>query len=651
MIANSNTNTYTHINNLGNIANNKTIKLLDYQREHFTILKRALENHSRAIDASDTGTGKTPVAVKLCVELNLIPWVICPKSVISPWIRTIESAGIVNYYVGTYEKLYASQKFVRLNNSDEFVWQFDSHPELMSNQKYLFIYDEAHKCKNLDTLNCKILLSLSKLNVKILLLSATIIDKPSHFIPFGIVLKLYSNYIEGNNWMSDLISTQKNPNLLLAVHNEIFGKYASRMRIDDTHGIFKNNVVYWEGIQMNNYWEIDLKYDKINLLLEQKKLDKINKKKSSNSNKSNKFNFVESDGSEENIEQLELNELNEPNEPNEPNKPNKPIELIDLNNLELVADDIINLDEPTNKIKKIKKNNKIDKIDKIDELVDKIEDDELPDNLGKKNYTLARLTMLRMEIELLRVDKIIEMTNKFIRENKSVVIFVNYVRTITELAERLNCNCIIWGKQTLKERTDAIDNFCSDKSRIIICNIQSGSAGISLHDTIGIYPRISIISPTWSAQDLLQSLGRIHRAMGKTNCEQYIIYCKGTVEESVGNVIKNKINNIRSFNDGRKKLKNDNMENILKTDLTRKKKIQEINEYIYKTNDFDSIQSRILRLENSIQTLNKELKTYPNNSNNFKECTYRINKVQMELDFNLKKMNESISLLMTNDFN
>ena len=259
------------------------------------------------------------------------------------------------------------------------------------------------------------------------------------------------------------------------------------------------------------------------------------------------------------------------------------------------------------------------------------------------------MQILRQEIEFLRVETIHAQTLKYLNQGKSIAIFVNFTHTINKLSKLLNCDCIIWGSQTLTERTKSINDFCSDKSRIIICNIQSGGNGISLHDTIGTFPRVSIISPTWSAQDLIQVLGRIHRAMGKTDCEQLIIFCKGTIEESVGNVIKNKINNIRLFNDGDKKLKKDNMELILNNELNKKKKKEEASEYIYKTNDFDSIQYRIDRFESELEKVKNELKRYYLNSNEYKECEYRIQKVKKELDYNLKKLNETVDSLLLLD--
>ena len=63
------------------------MKLLDYQIEHAEKIKSAILKHSRAIDASETGTGKTYVSIFVCNKLNLTPFVICPKSVKNTWTK------------------------------------------------------------------------------------------------------------------------------------------------------------------------------------------------------------------------------------------------------------------------------------------------------------------------------------------------------------------------------------------------------------------------------------------------------------------------------------------------------------------------------------------------------------------------------------
>ena len=173
--------------------NEVNFDLLEHQKIHCINIKNSIIKHSRALDTSDTGTGKTFVSVKLCKELNLIPWVICPKSVISSWNNVIKKAKIKKFYIITYEQLILSTNLIEkksVHGVDEYDWKFESNDMFKDKQKekYLFIYDEAHKCKNLKTINSKILVSLSKYPVKIILLSATIIDKPLYFIPLIIIL-------------------------------------------------------------------------------------------------------------------------------------------------------------------------------------------------------------------------------------------------------------------------------------------------------------------------------------------------------------------------------------------------------------------------------------------------------------------------------
>jgi len=116
--------------------------------------------------------------------------------------------------------------------------------------------------------------------------------------------------------------------------------------------------------------------------------------------------------------------------------------------------------------------------------------------------------------------------------------------------QRLKTKCIITGKINKKEVQKNIEMFQNDKERIIICNIKAGGIGISLHDINGIYQRISLISPCYSAVDLVQVLGRIHRAGSKSIAIQKLIFCAGTVEEEINKKVQKKIQNIQTINDG-----------------------------------------------------------------------------------------------------
>ncbi|NBQ65785.1 MAG: hypothetical protein EBT95_09730, partial [Verrucomicrobia bacterium] len=74
--------------------------------------------------------------------------------------------------------------------------------------------------------------------------------------------------------------------------------------------------------------------------------------------------------------------------------------------------------------------------------------------------------------------------------------------------------------------------------------------GVSLHDENGIRPRSSLICPTYSAIDLKQALGRIHRAGAKSKAVQRIIFAADSIEETVMKKVKAKLKNIETLNDG-----------------------------------------------------------------------------------------------------
>src|SRR5579872_2488313 len=78
-------------------------KLLKYQLPHFYQLEEILQNEKCAIDASDTGTGKTYVAIALAYILGKNPFIICPKSVIPNWISVAKILGVELFGIANYE--------------------------------------------------------------------------------------------------------------------------------------------------------------------------------------------------------------------------------------------------------------------------------------------------------------------------------------------------------------------------------------------------------------------------------------------------------------------------------------------------------------------------------------------------------------------
>jgi superfamily II DNA or RNA helicase len=191
----------------------------------------------------------------------------------------------------------------------------------------------------------------------------------------------------------------------------------------------------------------------------------------------------------------------------------------------------------------------------VKELVDKlyegisIQKDKLQygvteNNETKKASALREIAFKREKIENLKADIMFEQAHSYYESNMSIVIFVNYRSTHSKICDAFKKQLIeyvdIHGGQSLTERGNAIDMFQRNEVRIMISMTQAGGSSISLHDTAGSFPRVSIISPSYSMIELVQVLGRIKRSGGKSHTIQKIVYCSGTCEEHIAKTMRQK---------------------------------------------------------------------------------------------------------------
>jgi superfamily II DNA or RNA helicase len=443
-------------------------KLLPYQVKHAETLCSILLTKCRALDLSQTGTGKSYVSAAICASLNLRPLIISPKSLITMWPRVLQEYGVKPYGVANYEMIQNGKYMVegkqetcpfikevgvprsdkdtivneyksKKDSTDQFVsYKWSDIPDDM-----ILIFDEAHRCKNPRTYNSMLLHTAAETKMKILLLSATLADKPETFILPAFVLGLANTCQGAKHWLSKL--RHEYESIMAGVHHKIYPDFASRMKVRDAEvqNLFPDNKIMANCYEMENAEEIEAQYD-------------------------------------------------------------------------LIEKEMI----------------------------------KLRDKESRANNVLSRILYARMRIEQLKVPTFVKIAKQELNKGKSVALFVNFNETMNTLMSELNTTCVIKGSQTNKQRDISIDKFNQDLERVIICNIQSGGVGISLHDTIGNHARVSIISPTWSAQDILQVLGRVYRANAKTPVEQKIIFCQGTIEEQICKNMSRKITNIAQLNDG-----------------------------------------------------------------------------------------------------
>jgi superfamily II DNA or RNA helicase len=179
--------------------------------------------------------------------------------------------------------------------------------------------------------------------------------------------------------------------------------------------------------------------------------------------------------------------------------------------------------------------------------------------LEERGYTeciLAEIMKARRRAELLKVNTFVELATEAYHAGNSVCIFVNFVDTLNAIKSRLikkfggNLVSDVFGGQKKLDRKVSLAKFQSDVSRFMVSNIQAGGVSVNMHDMNGIYPRVSYISPCYSAVLFMQVTGRTYRNGAKTDCLQYVVFCKNTIEEPVCYKLKGKVRCLNLLNDG-----------------------------------------------------------------------------------------------------
>lgn len=238
-------------------------RLRPFQTEHARRLARYLLVNRGALDASDTGTGKTFVAAWIAAALKAVPLVICPKSVKHDWATAMQFMGtqaeIVNYerargYTKKGEKGSSSQWGFEQACGTGSRWVWRSGYELM-------IFDEVDRCGGMTSLNSKMLIAARRQARHVLCLSATAAEDPRQLKALGFTLRLFtldrfkywllSNGCKPGIWGGfDFLGASPNPlkrekgrAAMLKLHTDIFqGGKGARMRKSEIPGFPKTQI-------------------------------------------------------------------------------------------------------------------------------------------------------------------------------------------------------------------------------------------------------------------------------------------------------------------------------------------------------------------------------------------------------------------------
>ena len=169
---------------------------------------------------------------------------------------------------------------------------------------------------------------------------------------------------------------------------------------------------------------------------------------------------------------------------------------------------------------------------------------------GKTGAILALEMAYREWLEKFKAKLFLDLAAEYHEKGCAVAIFVNFTSTREKLLRHLEGSVSLHGQQTTAERDASVAAFCSNRAPYLVAQIRAGGVGVSLHDTTGDHPRVTFFSPSYSAYDMQQALGRVHRVTGLGKSWQYIVYVAGTVEEKICEAVNSKISCISALNDG-----------------------------------------------------------------------------------------------------
>lgn len=467
--------------------------LLPYQPDHVKKLLYAFHNNNgKVLDGSDTGTGKTFCSIAMALELKKKIFVICPKSVIPSWIAAMKHFGI-------------SEDNINKEGADHFILNYG----LLRIGKYIHMrystrtaYYRKHKLPKLmyDKVNCPFLTYT-----------------PGH-------KRKYENY----EWNL--------PDDYLIIYDEVHRcknrKTANTATIiaakDAGCNILGMSATIAEDpMKLNGLGYVFGLYETI--------WDFYDWAREHGCDQTGYNGSWEFQGNPKFMKKIHNNIYYQ-------NKRGARMAISDLKELfpeTQITSEIYNMGANATKIQKA-----------YDDMEKELKELSRRSASDYRACVLTLLLRARQKVELLKVPTFVEMIEDYVESGNSVAVFVNFNQTIDALVEKLNTKCVIRGGQNAEDRQYWIEQFQADKQRIILCNINAGGVGISLHDLHGKHPRVAIISPTFSAQDLLQAKGRIWRAGGMSIAIQRIIFCANTIEESICSSIKSKIHNLNLLNDG-----------------------------------------------------------------------------------------------------
>lgn len=221
-----------------------------------------------SLDASDTGTGKTYVALQLVKDLGCRPLIVCPKAVISSWKRVAKDLGVDPLVVINPEKLKTGKTpWLKKTGKKSFVWTIPDKDTTM------LLFDEVHQFGAPDSQNSHILAAAKSTGCRVHCMSATLAETPLRLRGPGYLFGLHEwhNFYDWaarhgcyrNPWNGfDFSRGPKGQEALKKIHARLFPAFGVRVSIADLPD-FPTALIQPESYDLEEQQEIQDYYDEM----------------------------------------------------------------------------------------------------------------------------------------------------------------------------------------------------------------------------------------------------------------------------------------------------------------------------------------------------------------------------------------------------
>jgi SNF2 family DNA or RNA helicase len=147
---------------------------------------------------------------------------------------------------------------------------------------------------------------------------------------------------------------------------------------------------------------------------------------------------------------------------------------------------------------------------------------------------------VRQIIAQQKVDYTCELIDKFIEQDKKVIVFTNFTSTLDMIHEKYKKNSVILdGRMSKQKRQDSVDRFQTEKKiKIFISNIIAGGVGITLTAAEGVIMNDLSFVPAHHSQ----AEDRAYRYGQKNSVLVYYPIFENTIEKIIYNMLQKKKN-------------------------------------------------------------------------------------------------------------